>query len=427
MTTETTHTATYKQVARPLRVLVPLIRDELAAGDAAALEHYRHAGEMLIEAKEQVSHGSWSRWLTKNFELSQTQARRYMRLARAATDAHEFKTTPEGRFRSIKDVIGERSARAAWQADIDTLRAQGGSKRAEQRRARTAANRHWLQGARDRVASRQRRLGRSHGAAQRGPRPVEAVRQMKSTPQIFRWLDQVKADRRLRASSDFKIAYQLSNRTNAAEFKKTGRLVTWQSVATLAAATGLSVRTVQREIRRLQTTGHLAVKVGGGRGRSNLYTLQTLSPVSPFSEAKPRHPCHPLDRETVTSVSGKGDTGVAKGCHPCHPNLSIKDLKNSPGDRDTEPERGSRRALTALDPLGAEICKAIGPDAFDAWFARGEAEIVEQTGDMITLAVKSRFFAQYIANQFEAVIARAAGVARADVVVRQTAAARSTP
>lgn len=63
MTTETTHTATYKQVARPLRVLVPLIKDELAAGDAAALEHYRHAGQLLIEAKDQVSHGSWGPWL----------------------------------------------------------------------------------------------------------------------------------------------------------------------------------------------------------------------------------------------------------------------------------------------------------------------------------------------------------------------------
>lgn len=70
----------------------------------------------------------------KHFELSQTQARRYMRLARAVTDTDEFKTTPEGRFRSIKEIIGERSARAAWQADIDALRAQAGSKRAEQRK-----------------------------------------------------------------------------------------------------------------------------------------------------------------------------------------------------------------------------------------------------------------------------------------------------
>jgi len=67
-----------KQVARPLKVLVPLIKDELIAADDVGLEHYRRAGAMLVEAKENVPHGSWSRWLTKNFELSQTQAKRYM-------------------------------------------------------------------------------------------------------------------------------------------------------------------------------------------------------------------------------------------------------------------------------------------------------------------------------------------------------------
>jgi hypothetical protein len=43
---------------------------------------YRAAGEMLLEAKEQVSYGSWGRWLSKNFELAQCTARTYMRLAR---------------------------------------------------------------------------------------------------------------------------------------------------------------------------------------------------------------------------------------------------------------------------------------------------------------------------------------------------------
>ena len=88
---------------------------------------------MLIEVKDsgQVAHGSWTRWLTKNFELSQTQARRYMRLARAVADGDEFKTTPEGRFRSIKDIIGERPARAAWRIDIDALRQAEARREAE--------------------------------------------------------------------------------------------------------------------------------------------------------------------------------------------------------------------------------------------------------------------------------------------------------
>jgi hypothetical protein len=77
-------TVTKKAVARPLKVLVPLIQGELQQGDTAGREHYRRAGEMLIEAKDsgQVAHGSWSRWLTKNFDLSQRTAQIYMQWAR---------------------------------------------------------------------------------------------------------------------------------------------------------------------------------------------------------------------------------------------------------------------------------------------------------------------------------------------------------
>jgi hypothetical protein len=55
--------AVRQAIARPLKVLVPMIKIEIAAGDEAGLEHYRRAGEMLVEAKDQVPHGSWSRWL----------------------------------------------------------------------------------------------------------------------------------------------------------------------------------------------------------------------------------------------------------------------------------------------------------------------------------------------------------------------------
>lgn len=71
-----------RSVARPLKVLIPLIQSELQRGNSAGHEHYRHAGQMLIEAKDQVGHGGWGRWLTKNFDLSQQTARVYMRWAR---------------------------------------------------------------------------------------------------------------------------------------------------------------------------------------------------------------------------------------------------------------------------------------------------------------------------------------------------------
>lgn len=100
---------TQSQVARPIKTLVPLIKDELAEADAAGLEHYRQAGEMLIEAKDQISHGSWSPWLKKNFELSQDTARRYMRLARI----DDFKTVLKDGI-GLYEAIGQKQGRAKW-------------------------------------------------------------------------------------------------------------------------------------------------------------------------------------------------------------------------------------------------------------------------------------------------------------------------
>jgi hypothetical protein len=102
-----------RAIARPLKVLVPLIKTELAEANEAGLEHYRRAGEMLVEAKEQVAHGSWGRWLSKNFELSQNTAIRYMRLARRV-ESGDVKITPRGENGGLKAAIGEKPARAAW-------------------------------------------------------------------------------------------------------------------------------------------------------------------------------------------------------------------------------------------------------------------------------------------------------------------------
>jgi len=70
------------EVSRPLKVLIPLIQGELQQGNDAGQEHYRRAGEMLLEAKEQVAYGRWGSWLTKNFDLSNRQAQVYMQWAR---------------------------------------------------------------------------------------------------------------------------------------------------------------------------------------------------------------------------------------------------------------------------------------------------------------------------------------------------------
>src|SRR5262245_21954958 len=88
-----------RQVARPLKVLVPLIQAELHRAHSAGKEHYRQAGEMLIEAQGQVARGSWQRWLTKNFELSFTTARTYMNWARECAARAEH--SPFGSMRQM--------------------------------------------------------------------------------------------------------------------------------------------------------------------------------------------------------------------------------------------------------------------------------------------------------------------------------------
>jgi hypothetical protein len=93
------------QITRPLKVLIPLIKDELQEGDAAGHDHYRRAGEMLIEAKDQVAHGAWTQWLTKNFELSQRQAQVYMQWARHKAQMRSGDAHLES-FSSLNDMTG---------------------------------------------------------------------------------------------------------------------------------------------------------------------------------------------------------------------------------------------------------------------------------------------------------------------------------
>ena len=88
---------TQQQISRPLKVLIPLIQSELQQGNNAGQDHYRQAGTMLIEAKGQVGYGGWGRWLSKNFDLSHSQANIYMRWAREHADfaRGERKAPPE--------------------------------------------------------------------------------------------------------------------------------------------------------------------------------------------------------------------------------------------------------------------------------------------------------------------------------------------
>lgn len=76
-----------KAIGRPLKVLIPLIQHDLEHGDRAGMDYYAAAGDKLLEAKTQVAYGYWGSWLSKNFKISDRQARTYMRYAQLRTDA----------------------------------------------------------------------------------------------------------------------------------------------------------------------------------------------------------------------------------------------------------------------------------------------------------------------------------------------------
>jgi hypothetical protein len=93
-----------RRVARPLRVLVPLIKEDLKRGDAAAQEaampYYQAAGEKMLEAKGQMAHGEFRSWVKRNFGIGQDQSGRYMKLAIATRGTQ--KSPPEA-FTSMND------------------------------------------------------------------------------------------------------------------------------------------------------------------------------------------------------------------------------------------------------------------------------------------------------------------------------------
>lgn len=81
------------QIARPLSVLVPLIQEEIGEGNTAGFAHYAEAGELLLEARDQVADFKWGKWLSANFALSRSTAGRYMRLAEHIRDNPDFVPT----------------------------------------------------------------------------------------------------------------------------------------------------------------------------------------------------------------------------------------------------------------------------------------------------------------------------------------------
>jgi hypothetical protein len=103
-----------RAIARPLTVLVPLIQEEIAEGNNAGLEHYRQAGELLLEARDsgQVAEFKWGRWLSENFALSRTTAFNYMTLAKRIREDPEIVQRAEQSIRGILYPEQQRTQKA---------------------------------------------------------------------------------------------------------------------------------------------------------------------------------------------------------------------------------------------------------------------------------------------------------------------------
>jgi hypothetical protein len=111
-----------RNVARPLSVLVPLIKDDLEKAKEAGLPHYCDVGEKLIEAKFQLRHGAFLPWVVRNFGMGRRQASEYMHLARKHRGTEMGEVIPI----SVRAAIGDArpdnpnyGKPAPWRADID--------------------------------------------------------------------------------------------------------------------------------------------------------------------------------------------------------------------------------------------------------------------------------------------------------------------
>jgi len=104
------------QIARPLHVLVPLIREDLKLANEAAkragLPYYAAAGAKMLEAKDgkQIPHGEFRAWIERNFKISYAHAHKYMQYA-------EYNRTEKSSvddFSSLSDFVRRKTQNKSY-------------------------------------------------------------------------------------------------------------------------------------------------------------------------------------------------------------------------------------------------------------------------------------------------------------------------
>jgi hypothetical protein len=122
-----------QQVARPLHMLVPLIKKDIEDGreasERAGMPYYRAAGEKLAEAKPQFSSASdFYSWANRHFGVRETQVKTYLSLAKDTgksvaptpiTSLNDFKRGHLGHNRPTGGYV-----RRDWQPDVDAAAAR---------------------------------------------------------------------------------------------------------------------------------------------------------------------------------------------------------------------------------------------------------------------------------------------------------------
>ena len=92
---------------RPLNILASLIKSKWQeaqeAAERAAEPFYIEIGELLNEAKSQMSQGEFLPWVERNFDFGERQARRYMKAVIATNHIQNGRRRPQ----SISAAIGE--------------------------------------------------------------------------------------------------------------------------------------------------------------------------------------------------------------------------------------------------------------------------------------------------------------------------------
>jgi hypothetical protein len=87
-------------ITRPIAVIeteINILKNQTASGII-------EIGKRLIEAKEQLQHGEWGRWLEEKVEFSQDTARNFMRAAEAFPNSETIRNFPISKIYALLDV-----------------------------------------------------------------------------------------------------------------------------------------------------------------------------------------------------------------------------------------------------------------------------------------------------------------------------------